>query len=813
MPAAPPDLYDRLAEPVLAYAERLGEAEGEEMGALLRQAATLLERFSSDALRQGVVPSTVPPARLALALILDNKARGNRRLDIKPWAAGAHRLLFDGREVSSATLRDFIRRAADAGHDFDGVRRFLERCLDQLEGDRLRYERDVPTNWTGITVVLVAAFLLSVVSWAAYVEWRFHRELTRVFDAEAVQIGLDRAGDIPDLAARLDRLQAAAARVVAQASDAPIRLAASTFGFDAGTRAEGAYQAALARHLPDVLAGAIDTAIATDGDAVALYDTLRAWSVLSGTDEWSPAWVAGWAGAREAADPTLAGLAPHVLRLAAPARPSLQPDPELLDQATAFAADAPEADRAFLELERSEAARDLPSWTAEAAIPGMTALFERRSGASLAAPVPGLFTAAGWDMARTSGAGLAVQKARDEAARLFSPPPQPRNDTPDTLLGRLQSRTLDIWSTFLDDLRVAPFSSADRAVLISGGLSSGVSPIEAVVREIWHQAGGDDPRRTHDMQLAVTYRFGSAIDYIEDGRMREITDLFARLNVALASSKGSDRDTLETLMSVQDRSGSIRTLDRAPRAIVGLVEDTLAQAGSAHADRLTNPLTRAWQAEALAACGAALDGRFPFAAEGPDADLAALARFLAPGGVLDRFQKGRVADYIDTGSDPWKWKPAAKFEGLSADSAAFFQRAAALSAGLIGKDGAVGADFHLHALADKGKAHVTLGGDGGAVDTTSDELALSWPGRDPALGIDVLFEAPEGKASLAAPGPWGMMHLLEPLRLRERDGGKRFLIDLRSGGARVFVAAEFANPANPLSLRGIARGLTCPQTL
>jgi hypothetical protein len=58
-------------------------------------------------------------------------------------------------------------------------------------------------------LVLVTAFALAVLGWAGYVEWRHHRALSQVFQAEALSAGLDREGDFPDLAERLDRLRSA----------------------------------------------------------------------------------------------------------------------------------------------------------------------------------------------------------------------------------------------------------------------------------------------------------------------------------------------------------------------------------------------------------------------------------------------------------------------------------------------------------------------------------------------------------------------------------------------------------------------------
>ncbi|MDH5453852.1 MAG: IcmF-related protein, partial [Paracoccaceae bacterium] len=124
-----PTPFERLAEPVLAWGETLAHERGRDTGALLRQTGALLDRFGADLIAAGAIASAVPPARYALALILDQKARSNRRIDVRTWAAGAQRYLFDGRDISTANLRDFIRKAEAAGPEFAGVGHFLESCL------------------------------------------------------------------------------------------------------------------------------------------------------------------------------------------------------------------------------------------------------------------------------------------------------------------------------------------------------------------------------------------------------------------------------------------------------------------------------------------------------------------------------------------------------------------------------------------------------------------------------------------------------------------------------------------------------------
>ncbi len=112
------------------------------------------------------------------------------------------------------------------------------------------------------------------------------------------------------------------------------------------------------------------------------------------------------------------------------------------------------------------------------------------------------------------------------------------------------------------------------------------------MREIWVQAGGTDRARSHPQQLAVAAEFGPMIQYVEGGRMAEIARLFAGLNVALAAQDRDEEKGQQRLMSVQDRATSVAALGVAPKVVVQLVEDTLAQTGAAHADLLSNNLTR-----------------------------------------------------------------------------------------------------------------------------------------------------------------------------------------------------------------------------
>ncbi len=803
-----PEVYEAAAAPVLRMVGQLASVRGVEAQVLVQRAAEALDRFDADLERAGVPPSSIQPARYALGLLLDHTARKNRAVDVAQWGAGAHRLIFDGRDISAATVREFIRKAGEAGPDFAGVQQFMERRLAVVEGSRTTFDRNDAAGWTGITLVLILAFVLLVAGWAGFVEWRFHRDLTRLFEAEALDIGLDRDAVLPDLPQRLTRLGAASDRVARAAEKAPIRLFAGVLGFDAAARADAVYDAAVQKHLPGALARAVDAALAAEGESLPLYDTLRAWSVLSGQADWSPAYLAGWLGDRAGAMPDLQPLLPHLARLRPPEAPLPPLDAELLAQARVFAAEAPEPERAYLELKRSSGAAELAPWAPETAVPGLSVVLQRRSGVGIEVPLPGLYTQGGWDYARQVGAGLAVQTARSEAARLFDAVQPGPNDAPDQVLDLLQRETLARWKAFLGDVQVRPFGDPEQAVLVSGRLAAPDSPLAALLPEVWMQVGGLDRSRPHALQLRIASDFAALIQYSDDGRMDDIADLFAGLNVALGAMDRDEPRGLQRLMSAQSRGATLAALRTAPPMVVQIVEDVLAQSSAAQADPLSNPLTKAWQTEVLSLCKEVTTDRYPFAAGG-EASVAEVAALLGPGGAIDRFFRTRAEPYIDTSTTPWRWKPDARFAGLDPKGAEFLQRTQAIAAGFAGQS----SQLTLAALAERGKAFVAIGGQGGPVETTVEPLTLTWPGPSPATGGEVRFSTAEGNATLAEPGEWGFFRILDGVRLRERDGGKRFLVDLRSGGARLFMEVQFPAEANPLSRWPLLKGLACPTAL
>ncbi|MBR9891725.1 IcmF-related protein [bacterium] len=802
-----PSPLRQTAGPVLRFIEGLDARHGERR--IIDEAAPLLDGFETAAQRAGVAPVAIKPARYALAMLIDQRARQLKGITLGTWSVLARRTLFEGRDIPMARIREFRDTARRNG--MDDLEAFLGEMLERAETLRAGPQRRHGGGWGWKAAAFALLLVGGLAAYAGVLEYRFQRQIGADFEAEALNIGLDRPQEGAELVRRLDALRAAADRVVQVEQRAPLRRVVRLPVVDSETRAEAAYAEAARRQVPPELARGLEQFLATEGDGLALYDTLRAWSVLTGDQGWQPGYLAGWL-EDHGASVGLDGLARHVAPLEGPL--ALQPqDTQIMDQAREFAAEVPEPARAWLELLRSDEMRALPDWVAVKAVAGVETVLLRRSGAPISQGIRGLFTTQGWQAARSTGVGLAVQKARAVAPDITGVALPPENSSPDLLLDRLHRETAAAWKDWLADLRVQPFADRETAIMVSGQLAQAENPLTRLLREVWEQSGGNDRSRSHEQQLLLAREFGPMIQYVEQGRMAEIARLFSTLNVALGAVDIDARRASRRLMTFQDRARSIAALKSAPRIVVQIAEDVLAQsARPAAEDAAQYPIARQWQQQVFPLCRNTVSGRYPFQ-NGADASLAELASLLGPQGTLTTFLAAYAQPMLETGESPWRWKPEARFAGMQPESAEFLERAAQISQALFTADGRLSHSLTLAALAERGQTLVAIGGSAAPVRASGAPATLDWPGPRPEAGVEVAFRESTDAARLIETGPWGLYRLIDGTRLRLRDDGARALLDLRNSEGRVFLELGFPAPLNPVSIRPVLRAFDCPASL
>ncbi|WP_312862141.1 ImcF-related family protein [Rhizobium sp. P32RR-XVIII] len=825
------DVLPALAEPLLSLAKRAESEKRPDPQELAATARMLVAEFEKEGRRRNVPPDWLLDARDALVALLDVRARSNPALPIKRWERALAAALPISHMIGANGLAERAAQAAKGGLARRDLARFLGHCNEVIQAAQSKEEQHRTRADRGLVFLAIALFFAMLIAWAGWAEWRFReRLLAQLPDVESV-VEAGKAATPAARAAQLDAFLAAVRLVEQEAGRSPLGLIHHIEMVDPAAAAHHRYGEAAEALVAEPLADALSVALATEGEADALYDSLRAWSILKGTSDWQPRFLAGWVADRAETFPELALLAEHVAAMPRPQPRLPSPDPETIAQARQFAAEGLASERALLELTRAEKTAALPPWSLDQAVPGLDTILIHRSGVPIERGVAGLYTEAGWNYARSDGAEEAISRAKSEAQTLLS---SSATTTTEAVMDLLQKRTLDTWTEYLGELRVRPFTDQPTAVVISGALSARNSPLSALIREAWRQSGGNDRSRSHANQLRTAAALGPAIQFVEQGRMSEISQLFVSLNVALSVLDADAEIGKKSLMDAQERANSIVALQQAPLLVVQIVEDVLSQTAAPKAPEVTAdqvpeeaPQTQLpsqaqapsqsqpqspWDSEVATACQAAVSGRYPFF-DGPDADMTEVARIFAPDGTIGRYFRAQLAHLMDTSTTPWRWKPEARLSGYAPESAAFLQRAVAVGQALFQQGASPNVPIVLEALAQRGAATVSIGGAHAPVVTSGASVTLNWPGAAPARGFEISFDNGAGVEKKSAPGAWGLLRFLDGSRLRPREAGRRFLIDVRAKGARAYLQMSFAGPANPVSIRSLMRGLTCPLTL
>ncbi|WP_299700151.1 ImcF-related family protein [uncultured Tateyamaria sp.] len=784
------------------FVDGLGPKDIRDVPRLVDELAVRLRRFSQRAERSGEPTVTLRPARMALAVFADHRVRALPKTDLTKWGALAQQTIFEGRDVSEADLREFRRIAQDQNYTA------LEALLSDVLATVRRKSRPKAARLR-IVPMLSVLLVTAVIGMAAYLAWleqRFHAQAYAAYSEFQNALELEQTRESAAVLARLGALSGDLQNVEAAIAQAPLRNMLTLPFADARGTAESSYRQAAARAIGPLLADAIEFALATEGQGLAVYDSLRAYGILTGQTAWEPTFLIGWAKAREEAL-GLSGFSEHIASLTGPVEGLVPAEAVLLEQARAIATEASEVDRTWLEMIRAPDVLSLPSWKASEALPNLLDVAIRRSGTPL--EVPGLYTREGWDRAQTISAGVAVTKSRQVTEALFGRPLPQQNGTVDLVMERLQTETIDAWTKWLADLRVRPFDDPDRAIIVSGTLSQATSPLSALFEEIWTEIGGRDRSRPRPFQTEIARSFGPAIQYVEQGRMEEIAALFAAVNVALVTRSQDAARGDHAILAVAERARSIQSLRAAPRLVVQLVEDTLAQI-SAPVVADDTPISRQW-ARIQAACQAELEGRYPFG-EGAAVPVATTTNFFGQQGLLPQFFAQYARPNLETEDGPWRWKTEARFAGLSPESATFLEQSMAISSGLFGGTG-LGAEMMLATLAERGQASFRLGGQTTSLRASGAASRLAWPGPVSEQGVAVQFNGGVESSLLSHPGAWGMHRMLDGVRVRPRDEGRRFLVDLRDETGRIFLEVQFDEPVNPVSIRPLMADFACPSQL
>ncbi len=510
-----------------------------------------------------------------------------------------------------------------------------------------------------------------------------------------------------------------------------------------------------------------------------------------------------------------------------------QADPQVVISARRLVAGVPLPQRAYSRLQQAGIGAEVPDFTVESAGgPNARRVFVRASGQPLSRGVPGLYSRSVLQHSlRPRTQDVLRQLAGEQSWVLGQPVRGPVDPVLlEPLVDEVQRMYLADytrrWSDFVADLRLIPAPDLTVSVETAQVLAHADSPLTAVLRGVVREVSVAPPRAASARQQAagaelVDPRFEPLRRYVagQPSPMDDMQALLGRLSTHLAAVDDAARR--KTLPATGDVSRELaEAAQRAPQPFDGMLAQ-LAQrsAGQAFA-ALREPLEKRLLSEVAAPCTAILSGRYPHARAGSqEMSREDFARLFGSGGVIDGFFQRHLAPYVDTAARPWAFLRPDGSRGESGESLQQIVRAQAVRDSYF-RDGGrtLGTRLEWRLLElDAGAGQFLLDIDGQVMRFGRGQgamQALQWPG--PARGEGAarvqLQVMPTSGAGHVFAGPWGLLRLIERVRVEPGSAPDRAVLLFDVEGRKARFEVRSPNGPNPLLRRELEQ-FQCPKRL
>jgi type VI secretion system protein ImpL len=524
--------------------------------------------------------------------------------------------------------------------------------------------------------------------------------------------------------------------------------------------------------------------------------------------------------------------------------------------------------RAYNALLNDPAVAELGEWIpANFAGPNGARVLTRRSDKTFRTGIAGAFTYSGFhDVILDRLEDVAAQAALDRAVFAGG-----CSENAEISVSALSEDILKLyyedfiaqWDSFLRDVRLAPLTDLTVASENLKDLSSADSALKrlvtAVVRETEltrsdeapADAKGGPPKGASKVLgklgkigklakkgIKLLPRAGSAAEVDLTGAL--VAEHFKPIKGAIAEIDGQPPALDAAIVSLTALSNVLQTVTASPdpqdaiKRQGGLAEMTGAVARQAQIlpdpiddwlggiagdtsglteKAVTSELNAIWRADILPFCQAALNNRYPFTPDSAiDVNVQDFARLFGPGGLIDAFINDHLIGYVDTASQPWKWR--ADF-GLDGSALAAFEQARRIRDGLFpGGSGPV-MSFTLQPKdLSPSVTRVTLNLDGQNLvyyNNATRPEPMTWPGKDGTGVVTLAFQPIDGSPEVIVTetGSWAWLRMLRAGRFSGTALADAYSLRLGTKGFYADFELRAASVENPYTLEMFKR-FSCP---
>jgi type VI secretion system protein ImpL len=525
--------------------------------------------------------------------------------------------------------------------------------------------------------------------------------------------------------------------------------------------------------------------------------------------------------------------------------------------------------RIVSRLKRQQLGANLPEFSvASAAGPAAAQVFERASGKPLTQGVPGLYTREGYRREFLSAMGKVTTQLANEESWVLGTPSATGGILKDSqasseLTAKVRRRFLEeyikVWDDYLADVRMIKATGLEQSVQLARLLSAPDSPLAAFLRGASRETtlveaapaktGGSDTAtgigaidsKAKSARKAMAAVLGAQSAIGGGGNAgaeleRMVDDHFAALHRLFDGQPAPIDDVLKMFNEVYVQLSAINTAQKSKSApppsdalerikasagqqpepiramLGGLADSGSTQSRAIERQSLTGELKPTTDF-----CSRAITGRYPFAA-GATADVLPedFAQLFGVGGMLDDFYQRKLAALVDTGTNPWSFKPTGDgSKPVAAAALADFQRAARIKEVFFrggGKTPSFRVDIRAVELSDPLK-ELTLDIDGQPIKFVAGNTAsqsITWPSAKVASQIK-LSTVP-ASTPVTFDGPWALFRLFDRFEVQPTQQPEKFVVVINLDGKHARLEVTANSVFNPFRLREIQQ-FRCPGAL
>jgi type VI secretion system protein ImpL len=697
-----------------------------------------------------------------------------------------------------------------------------------------------------ITVIGVFALVVSARRNTTYVG-EVRAALERLREVPPVQANASLATLLP----RLDAVRAVVDAADRPRTDTPWSMRWGLFqGHSLGTSARDAYIRELdGALLPRVAARIRERLLESRSDPEALYEYLKAYLMLGEPGRLDKQYLSEFAEAEWRDDDRGASVMQH-LRSLLDYADTLRPvaiDAAAVAQARASIRQVSVSRITFERLKRRYAGDTARAVRLDvAAGVGAEKVLRRRSGVSLAEPVPSLYTRAVFKEATTAATLDLVKGFAEDSwvwgdAGMFSSNPVRLAAEVNDLYERDYVAT---WDAVLADVELAPFTTLDQLADSLEILSGAGSPLRGLLTAVVRETTLVDPPQATPPPpsgklaatgKAITEAVGKLVKPLSDAaglpaidpgvyvtahfqpihrlvagepgaapidailaRVAEVQKQIRTLGPAVGGTAPlqalSNPALRESLQALQEDAADLPPIFRVLLTQVGRGTEGVVIAGA------TSELDDRYREEVLNPCLEVVPDRYPFTASSErEVPLSDFRRLFGYGGVYDRFFREHLAALVDTTRRPWIWRPGSvstssrmltPFEGAQDIREMFFKPDA----------GRVSIEFDLIlGDTDSGVRRLVLEIDGTHFEYLrgpKQRRPASWPGSGISQTV-LTFEDRSGPRQGAAyRSQWGLFRLLD--RYPSSRDDTRIVLTVKDAGHQATIEVLASSVRNPL---------------